>query len=293
MTGAHRTELASPPAAAAALRGPARAGEKPVAGSWAGFAEALHAEWTKLRTVHSMLWLLLTTVVLTAAPGVIASSIIRCPGSCGDDPAQASLGGVPAGQAAIAVLAVLLITSEYSSGMIRISLTAVPRRTTMLAAKATILTAVALLTGAVAVLGSVLASEPLLAANGFTARHGFVPFTLGHGLILRAAGGSVLYLALIALLSLGIAVAVRDSGVAITVVLGLLYVVPILGKAVLSRQWGIRIARYAPANAGLTIQATRNLRSLPIGPWEGLGVLGLWAAAALLLGWALLRWRDA
>jgi ABC-2 type transport system permease protein len=293
MTGAHRTELASPPGAAAALRGPARAGERTVAGSWAGFAEALHAEWTKLRTVHSMLWLLLTTVVLTAVPGVIASSIIKCPGSCSDDPAQASLGGVLVGQAAIAVLAVLLITSEYSSGMIRISLTAVPRRTTMLAAKATILTAAVLVTGAVAVLGSVLASEPFLAANGFTAKHGFVPFTLVHGLILRAAGGSVLYLALIALLSLGIAVAVRDSGVAITVVLGLLYVVPILGKAVLSRQWGIRIARDAPANAGLAIQATRNLRSLPIGPWEGLGVLGLWAAAALLLGWALLRWRDA
>jgi ABC-2 type transport system permease protein len=293
VTGADRTQLVSPPGATAAMLGPARAGEQLIAGPWAGFAEALHAEWTKLRTVHSMLWLLLTTVVLTAAPGVIASSIIKCPGSCSDDPAQASLGGILVSQAAIAVLAVLLITSEYSSGMIRISLTAVPRRTTMLVAKATVLAAVVLVTGAVAVLGSVLASEPLLAGNGFTAKHGFLPFTLVHGPILRAAGGSVLYLALIALLSLGIAAAVRDSGVAITVVLGLLYVVPILGKVVLSRQWGIRFARYAPADAGLNIQVTRDLHSLPIGPWEGLGVLGLWAAAALLVGWALLRWRDA
>jgi ABC-2 type transport system permease protein len=293
VTGAHRAPLVSPPGATAATLGPARAGEQLIAAPWAGFAEALHAEWTKLRTVHSMLWLLLTTVVLTAIPGVIASSIIKCPGSCSDDPAQASLGGVLVGQAAIAVLAVLLITSEYSSGMIRISLTAVPRRTTMLVAKATVLTAVVLVTGTVAVLGSVLASEPLLAANGFTPARGFLPFTLVHGPVLRAAAGSVLYLALIALLSLGIAAAVRDSGVAITVVLGLLYVVPILGKAVLSRQWGIRFARYAPADAGLNIQVTRDLHSLPIGPWEGLGVLGLWAAAALLAGWALLRWRDA
>ncbi len=292
MTAAHRTQVVSPPAAAA-VAGPAGAGENSVAGTWARFLEALHAEWTKLRTVQSTLWLLLTTVVLTIATGAISSSIIQCPGSCSDDPAQASLSGVLVSQAAIAVLAVLLITGEYSSGMIRISLTAVPRRTTMLVAKATVLAAVVLATAAVAVLGSVLASEPLLAGNGFTAKHGFLPFTLGHGPILRAAGGSVLYLALIALLSLGIAAAVRDSGAAVTVVLGLLYVVPILGKVVLSRQWGIRFARYAPANAGLNIQVTRDLRSLPIGPWEGLGVLGLWAAAALLIGWVLLRWRDA
>jgi ABC-2 type transport system permease protein len=292
MTAADRTQLASPPRAAAAA-GPAGAGEKSVPGIWAGFLEALHAEWTKLRTVQSTLWLLLTTVVLTAGAGVIASSIIRCPGSCSDDPAQASLGGITIGQAGVALLAVMLITSEYSSGMIRISLTAVPRRTTMLAAKASVLTAVVLVTGAISVLGSVLIGEVFLSDNGFTPAHGFLPLTLVHGPVLRAAGGSVLYLALIALLSLGIAAAVRDSGVAITVVLGLLYVVPILGKVVLSRQWGIRFARYAPANAGLNIQVTRDLRSLPIGPWEGLGVLGLWAAAALLIGWALLRWRDA
>jgi ABC-2 type transport system permease protein len=293
MTAGRPVRLATRPGALVAAAGPARTGGNTAAGPWAGFPEALHAEWTKLRTVPSTLWLLLTAVTLTAVPGVISSSIIRCPGSCSDDPAQASLAGVLVGQAAVAVLAVLLITSEYSSGMIRISLTAIPRRTTMLVAKAAVLTAVVVVTAVVAVLGSVLASAPLLAANGFTPGHGFLPLTLVHGPILRAAGGSVLYLALIALLSLGIAAAVRDSGVAVTVVLGLLYIVPIISKVLLSHQWELWLNRYAPANAGLAIQATRNLGGLPIGPWAGLGVLGLWAAAALVAGWALLRWRDA
>ena len=116
---------------------------------------------------------------------------------------------------------------------------------------------------------------------------------LGGAPALRAAGGSVLYLALIALLSLGVATALRDSGAAITVVLGLLYVLPILSTIILNPVWEHRFQRYAPTNAGLAIQATRNLAVLPIGPWAGLGVLAAWAAAALLTGGLLLRLRDA
>ena len=104
------------------------------------------------------------------------------------------------------------------------------------------------------------------------------------GPTLRAAAGSVLYLALVALLSLGAATALRDSAVAITVVLGLLYIFPVLGDVILSPQWQHRIERWAPMNAGLAIQATRNPGTLPIGPWAGLGVLTAWAAAALLAG---------
>jgi ABC-2 type transport system permease protein len=293
VTATHPAQLAGQPGAAAASPGRAGAGEAPAARPWTGFGEALHAEWTKLRTVQSTLWLLATAVVLTVVPGVIAASVIKCPSTCSDDPAKVSLTGLAIGQAAIAVLAVMLITSEYSSGMIRISLTAVPRRTTMLAAKAAVLTAVTLVTGAIAVLGSVLISEGYVAANGFTPGHGFLPLTLAHGPVLRAAAGSVLYLALIALLSLGIGAAVRDSGVGITVVLGLLFVVPIIRGLLLNAIWQRRFERYGPTDAGLSIQATRHLAQQPIGPWEGLGVLGLWAAAALLVGWALLRWRDA
>jgi ABC-2 type transport system permease protein len=68
---------------------------------------------------------------------------------------------------------------------------------------------------------------------------------------------------------------------------------PILGNVLLNSHWQRRFDRYSPMNAGLAIQATRNLGKLPIGPWEGLGVLGLWTAAAMLAGWLVFRFRDA
>ena len=97
------------------------------------------------------------------------------------------------------------MSSEYSTGMIRITLTAMPRRSALLAAKAAVLTGVVLAAGPIAVLGSLLAGQLLMPGNGFTAAHGFVPLSLAHGPMLRAGAGSVLYLALIALLSLGAA----------------------------------------------------------------------------------------
>jgi ABC-2 type transport system permease protein len=262
-------------------------------GSLAGLADAAHAEWTKLRTVSSTGWLLLTSIALTTGVGAITSSVVKCPALCGADPAKVSLTGVMLGQTTIAVLAVLLVSSEYSSGMIRVSLAAVPRRLEVLVAKAAVLIAVVAAAGIIAVLGSLLAGQVLLPGNGFTAAHGFVPTTLAQGPMLRAAAGSVLYLVLIALFSLGIALAVRDSGAAITIALGLVFVLPLLGNVVLSSHWQHRFDRYSPMNAGLAIQATRNLSKLPIGPWEGLGVLGLWTTAALLAGFLAFRCRDA
>jgi ABC-2 type transport system permease protein len=111
--------------------------------------------------------------------------------------------------------------------------------------------------------------------------------------VLRAAAGTVLYLALIALLSLGVATAVRDSTAAIGIVLGLLYLIPIIATAVNVPNWHRHLQQIAPMTAGLAIQATSGLRSLPISPWAGLGVLAAWAAAALMAGGLLLRFRDA
>ena len=111
--------------------------------------------------------------------------------------------------------------------------------------------------------------------------------------MLRAAAGSVLYLALIALLSLGAATAVRDSAAAIGIVLGLLYLFPIVAAVVSDPHVQRHLQQLAPMTAGLDIQATTGLRSLPISPWAGLGVLAAWAAAALLAGGLLLRLRDA
>ena len=220
----------------------------------------------------------------------------RCPAglACPVDTARLTLTGIQLGQALIATLAVLMISSEYSTGMIRTTLTAMPRHRTMLAAKAAVLVTLVLAAGAIAVAGSVLAGRLILPGHGFTAARGFPPLSPGDGPVLRAAAGSVLYLALIALLSLGIATIIRDSAAAIGVVLGLLYLPPLIAAVLASSpEWQHRIDRYSPMNAGLIIQDTTGLHNLPISPWGGLGVLAIWAAAALILGGLMLRLRDA
>jgi ABC-2 type transport system permease protein len=257
-------------------------------------SQALHAEWTKLRTVPGTGWLLLATIALTVAVSAAAAAATTCPsGDCAVDPTKLSLTGINLGQAVVAILAVLAISGEYSTGMIRVTFMAMPRRTTVLAAKAAVVSGLVLAAGTVAVLASVLAGRLILPGNGFTAAHGYALLSLADGPVLRAAAGSVLYLALIALLSLGVATAMRDSATAIGVVLGLLYLFPIIAQAVSDPYWQRHLQQIGPMTAGLAIQATTNLRSLPISPWAGLGVLAAWTAAALLAGGLLLRLRDA
>jgi ABC-2 type transport system permease protein len=263
-------------------------------GGWASLREALHAEWTKLRTLPGTPWLLAAIIAATVAVGTAATAAVSCPsGGCSVDPGKLSLTGIDLGQAVAAILGVLAISSEYSTGMIAATITAMPRRTTVLAAKAAIVTGLVLAAGTIAVAGSLLAGRLILSGHGFTPAHGYPPLSLGDGPVLRAAAGSVLYLTLIALLSLGIATIIRDAGPAIGIVLGLLYLAPIVAAVVNSPHWHNTIERYAPMTAGLAIQATTGLRGQPISPWAGLGVLAAWAAAALLTGGLLLRLRDA
>jgi ABC-2 type transport system permease protein len=256
---------------------------------------SLHAEWTKLRTVSGTSWLLVATVAVTVAIGAAAAASARCqPGAfCNVDPARLSLTGIQVGQVLVAILAVLAISNEYSTGMILLTLTAMPHRTAVLGAKAAVVSGLVLASGTVAVLGSVLAGRLILPGRGFTAARGFPVLSLGDGAVLRAAAGSVLYLALIALLSLGVAAMVRESGFAIGVVLGLLFLFPILAGVVSNADWKRHLQQIAPMNAGLDIQATTGLHSLPLSPWAGLGVLAAWAAGALLAGALVLWWRDA
>jgi ABC-2 type transport system permease protein len=143
------------------------------------------------------------------------------------------------------------------------------------------------------VLASVLAGRLLLYGHGITPAHGYEAMSLGTGPVLRAAAGSALYLALIAMLGLGVAAAVRDSATSIGVVLGLLYLFPIVANFVSDQEWQRHMDQISPMTAGLYITATTNLRSLPLTPWQGLGVLAAWAAGALLAGGALLCLRDA
>jgi ABC-2 type transport system permease protein len=256
---------------------------------------ALQAEWTKLRTVSGPAWLLIGAAALTIAVSTAAVGATRCPKGmmCPIDTTKLSLTGVQFGQAVVAILAVLVISNEYSTGMIRVTLAAMPRRHAVLAAKAILVTALVLVAGAVAVFGSVLAGHLILPGHGFTSARGFHSVWLSYGPALRAASGSVLYLALISLLSLGVAVVIRDSAVAIGTVLALLYLFPILLAFIGNAHWQHRLERWTPTVAGLTIQDTTGLRSLAITPWAGLGVLALWAAGALLAGGLAFRLRDA
>ena len=267
----------------------------PAAARGAGLRDALHAEWTKLRTVPGPAWLLLGAVALTIAVSAAAVGATHCPRhlTCPVDTTKLSLTGVQAGQAVVAILGVLMISNEYNSGMIRITLAAMPNRLAVLAAKAILLAALVLVASAVAVFGCVLAGHLILPGHGFTTARGFHPVWLSYGPTLRAACGSALYLGLIALLSLGVAAIVRDTAVAIGVVLALLYLFPIVLGFIGNPHWQHRLERWTPTIAGLTIQATTGLRGLAISPWGGLGVLGIWAAVALVVGALALRLRDA
>ena len=238
----------------------------------------LHAEWTKVRTVPGTVWLLVGVVALTVSLGALAASAT----GAGGDPAKSALTGVVIGQAIVVVLGVGTISGEYGTGMIRTTFTALPHRLEVLAAKAFVVTGLVLAAAVVAVFGSVLAGQMLLPDG--------LPLT---GPVVRAAIGSVLYLALIGMLGVGVAAMVRDSAGAVGLVLGLLYLTPIITTLVSDPTWHDRLRKLSPMTAGLAIQSTVDVEAEPIAPWSGLGILALWAAAALVAGALTLRVRDA
>jgi ABC-2 type transport system permease protein len=164
-------------------------------------------------------------------------------------------------------------------------------RLTWLFAKATVLTGPVLAASAVAVAGAAVAARLILPARGFTPVHGYPSLTSATDV--RAAAGAVLYLTLIALFSLGVAAVVRDSAAAIGVVLGVLYLFPIAAAVVSDPPLARHLDQIGPLPAGLDAQATTGINALPLTPWQGLGVVALWTAGALLLGALVLKLRDA
>jgi len=257
------------------------------------FTDALHAEWTKLRTVAGTAWLLVAAVVLTVGLSTASAAGVSCGGpGCGEDPAKVGLLGVTLGQAVVAVLAVLAVGEEYGTGMIRVTFAAMPRREAVLAAKALVVAAVTAAAGLVAVLGSVIGALLLLPGNGFTAANGYGPH-LATAATARAALGSVLYLVLVALLALGVTALLRDSALAVGAVLGLLYLFPIVVMVISNPDWHRHAQQLSPMQAGLAVQATIDLARQPLSPWQGIGVLAVWAFGALGIGGLVMKLRDA
>ena len=249
---------------------------------------ALRAESTKLRTVPSTGWtlaaLLAGTVLFTALVCATASSGGCAPDTCDDYVVVNSLTGVFVGQIAVVVLGVLAIGSEYATGMIRATFAAEPRRRLVLAAKALAVGALALATGLATALAAFLAGGALLSDKGYPS------LALADGLAPIAV--IALYLASLALLSLGIGAVLRSTAGAVTCVLSLL-LLPLIAAPLLGERTGEQLLDVAPMSAGLTI--LRNIDrvdGVTAAGWTGLGVAWLWAAAALTLGLWLIGRRD-
>lgn len=248
----------------------------------------LLAEWTKLRSAPSSLWLLAAMVAGTVGLAMVLSASVEtescAASSC--DTVKLTLSGVYFGQSCVAALAVLAITGEYRSGLIGTTLTVEPRRMRVFIAKAAVATAAIVGVGLIAVAGSLL-------VNSFVPARGYPSISVTDGATLRAAGGTVLYFGLIGLLSLGIGTALRDTAWALTAVLALLYVSPILVQFVTDPTWRERIEQVTPMNAGLAVQTTTNVAALPIQPWLGLAVTAGYAVVAMVAGAVVLTRRDA
>jgi ABC-2 type transport system permease protein len=253
---------------------------------------AFRAEWSKLRTLAGTSWMLVASVGMTigVSAGVDATAHVAL--ESGQDSAKLALSGIYLGQTAIVVLAVVVISDEYGTGMIRATFTAIPRRMLVLAAKAANLVGLTFVAGFVAVGGCLLVGRLMLPSDDLNTGHSYTLVSIGNGATLRAAVGTVLYLVLIAALSLGVAAAIRDTTVSIGAVLGLLFLPSILAQVV-ADPLRRHLEQLAPMSAGLAIQSTANLAAQPISPWTGLCVLGGWAVGALLIGALLLHLRDA
>jgi ABC-2 type transport system permease protein len=257
---------------------------------------SLRAEWTKLRTLPSTGWLMLLTVAGTTAVGFAVTGSLdhaHCDSPCDPDLTRLSLAGVRLGQLGIVVLAVLAVTAEHSTRTIQPTLMAVPRRFPVVLGKLGALAVLGVGTGVLAVAGSLVAGRTMLPGGGFDAAHGFPALSLADDLTRRAAVGTVLYTGLVTLLGAGLGLLLRDTAGALTAALALLYGSPVVAMFVTDPTWQHRIHRFAPMDAGLSIQSTRNLAAEHIGPWAGLGVLSLYAAAAVVAGLVVFQRRDA
>jgi ABC-2 type transport system permease protein len=261
-----------------------------------GLPQAVGAEWIKLRSVRSS-----PGMVLAAFAFSLLGTFLLCagttteggsPGHPGDnDIVRDSLAGVWLGQILFAVLAVLVVTSEYSTGTIRATFAAFPRRRIVLAAKSLVTGVLVLAAGLATAAGCFLVGQSLLRGNGFDYAGGYPHASLTDGPALRAVVGSGLYLAGLALLALGIAAIVRHTATAITVVLALMFVPPI-AAGMLPESLSEPLQKLSPM-AGLAVQQTVDRPdSIPLDPWAGLAVLGVWALAALAIAAFLVRRRD-
>jgi ABC-type transport system involved in multi-copper enzyme maturation permease subunit len=265
------------------------------AGRHAGFVGLMRAEWTKIRSVRSTVWTLIVFVVvcvgLTALISWLTESHWYGPraasrdASAISDPVGFVLGtGIGLGQLAICVLGVLVITSEYSTGVIRSSLLAVPRRILVLAAKAAVFALLLIVVTEIVAFCSFFAGSAIL--------HAHVQVSLSGPGVTRAVIGAGLYLTVLGLFALAIGTMIRHTAGAISTIIGVVFVLPIL-SGLLPGSWGAHINAYLPEQAGTLITHTQEQSGDLLSPWQGFGVLCIWTVLALAVAAYLLERRDA
>jgi ABC-type transport system involved in multi-copper enzyme maturation permease subunit len=266
----------------------------PQASGRAGLGGTLRSEFTKLRSVRSTYWTLIVLLVVSIGIGAAISAGTAAnwshtgPGDRASfDPTQASVAGLfYLGQLVIVVLGAMTFTSEYSTGMIRTSLTAMPRRPVIYAAKAVVFTCVAFVVTLVAAFIAFFLGQALLASTHDTA-------SLSQPNVLRAVLGSAIYVTTCGLFAYAVGAILRHTAGAITTVIGLLFVVPILAN-LLPNSWYIDVERWLPDAAGRALSVTvggndPNLFS----PWGQYAVFAIYTVVLLLVGATLFRRRDA
>ncbi|MFF7334093.1 ABC transporter permease [Streptomyces sp. NPDC008150] len=253
-------------------------------------SQVVRSEWTKIRSVASTVWTLSLAVVVTLALGALISALSKnefdnmsARDQLSFDPTFVSFAGMTLGQLAMIVFGVLVVSNEYSTGMIRTSLAAVPRRGTFLFSKIAVAALLALVVGLATSFATFFLGQALLGSHRAS---------IGDPGVLRAVFGGGLYMTLIAVFSMGVATMLRSPMLSLGILMPFFFLISnILGNVSATK----RIGQFLPDQAGSRIMqvVTPLDDDTPYGPWGGLGIMVLWVAAAVLGGYLLLRKRDA
>lgn len=266
-------------------------GPAEMAAGGATFARVVRSEWTKFWSLRSTMWTLVATFVLTVGfSALIAWGIssnldeLTAQERATFDPTSNSLAGLFFGQLAIAVLGVMIISAEYSTGGIKATLTAVPHRLKVLLAKAVVLAVVALAVGLVTCFAAFYVGQLFFASEGIEAH-------LGDPHVVRAVVGGGLYVLGSGLFGYALGVLLRHTAGGITAAAGLLLVFPPFLQ-LLPGRWGDTINKYFTSNAGSRITEVRHTEGL-LTPWPGYIVFTIQWLVVFVVAAVLMGRRDA
>jgi ABC-2 type transport system permease protein len=257
----------------------------------AGFGGALRSEWTKIRSVRSTIWTLGTAIVLTVGISVLGNwgranhSDATVAQLAHEDLIQRSMFGIILGQLVMVVFGALAITSEYSTGMVRTSLSVQPRRGNLFWAKLLVITALAF------VVGEIISFASFLIDSSFWRNKG-IALSLSSPHAMQAVIGGGLYLAGSAVLAFGLGAMLRHTAGAITAGVGLLFVITILASF-LPDNWQHDVNKWLPFNAGGQVWATQHVPGNDLSAWTGFLVFAVYGVVAVVLGGLLFKKRDA